>query len=473
MKDKKRTWETFSFYDHSGLEKRLTQMAEKGWLLESIGSFLWTYRKIEPKKLTFCVCWFPKASAFDPGPSEEQQTFYDFCAHTGWVLAGAFGQMQIFYNESPDPIPIETDPVMEVDAIHRAAKRTTLPSHLALLVMALLNGALFISRLLSDPVGVLASAANLFTGLCWTDLTLLTAVECGSYFLWHHRAVKAAAQGEFLETKSHRWIQFLCLAVVGLGMVYYFASLLTSKNRMMLAVALLMFGVYLPGVFLLTYGVRAFLKKKKAPAGVNRTVTILCTFVVAFALVGGITAGVLFGSSHGWFAGDDATYEYHGSMFTAPQDELPLTVEDLLPINYDGYTREQTSEQSFLLAQYEACQRPRFDAANFKEMPTLEYTVTLVKLPSLYNLCKNALLADWADDWHPEGEKDYAIPVDPAPWGAEEAYQLANQEYGPENMFLLCYQDRFVKIDFGYDWEVTPEQMSLVSERLGDAGHRA
>ena len=42
MKDKKRTLEIFSLYDHSGLEKRLAQMAEKGWLLENIGSFFWT-----------------------------------------------------------------------------------------------------------------------------------------------------------------------------------------------------------------------------------------------------------------------------------------------------------------------------------------------------------------------------------------------------------------------------------------------
>ena len=88
MKDKRRVMEIFSFYDRSGLERRLAAMAEKGWLLEKIGSILWTYRRTEPRKLTFCVCWFPKASAFDPEPSEEQQTFYDFCEHTGWTPMG-------------------------------------------------------------------------------------------------------------------------------------------------------------------------------------------------------------------------------------------------------------------------------------------------------------------------------------------------------------------------------------------------
>ena len=61
------------------------------------------------------------------------------------------------------------------------------------------------------------------------------------------------------------------------------------------------------------------------------------------------------------------------------------------------------------------------------------------------------------------------MSVDPTPWGAEDAYQLANQEYGPGNTFLLCYGDRLVEIDFSYGWSVTPEQMALVSEKIGSA----
>lgn len=470
MKDKKRTWEIFSFYDRSGLEKRLAHMAEQGWLVEHIGSFLWTYRRIEPRRLAFCVCWFPKASAFDPEPSAEQQTFYDFCRHTGWIPAASSGQMQVFYNEDADPIPIETDPATEVDAIHRAAKRTTLPSHLVLLVMALINSGLFFSRLRSDPVGVLASTANLFTGTCWAVLILMEAVECGSYVLWHRRAVKAAERGEFLQTKGHRRLQLISLAVVGLGLIYYFVSVLTSANRMMMVVALLMFGVYLPGVYLLVYGVKALLKKKKVSAKINRTATIASAFAVSFLLISGILWGVLYGSANGWLAGtDEETYTYRGSTFTARRDALPLTVEDLLGVSYDGYSCERQTEESVFLARYEMVQRPRFDAAQYKEMPRLEYTITLVKVPALYSLCKDALLADWNDDWRPEGQKDYAVPIASAPWGAEDAYQLANQEYGPEYRFLLCYEDLFVEIRF--DWEPTPEQIALAVEKIKSINH--
>lgn len=467
MRDKKRVWEIFSFYDRSGLERRLARMAEKGWLLEKIGTSLWTYRRIPPRKLTFCVYWFPTASAFDPEPSEEQRTFYDFCQHTGWVLAASYGQMQVFYNEAEDPTPIETDPMTAVDAIHRAVKRTTLPIQLVLLVMALVNGALFISRLLNDPVGILASAGNLFTGLCWVDVILMAAVECGSYFLWRRRAVRAAEQGEFWEAKGPTKFQLGSLTVMGVGLVYYLISILISGRRMMYAITLLMFGVYLPCVYGLVGGVRALLKRLRVSTAVNRAVTIVSAFAVSFGLIGAITMGTLFASSHGWFAGrDEETYTYHGTTFTARRDTLPLTVEDLLGVDYDGYSREQRVEQSLLLAQYEMTQRARFDAADYKEMPRLEYTVTLVRVPALYDLCKNAVLADWEDDWLPEGMRDYALSVDSAPWGAKEAYRLTSQEYGPRNRFLLCYEDRLVEIRFG-DWTPTPEQMALTGETLG------
>ena len=121
MKNTKRRLEWISFYDHTGLEAHLERMAAEGWLLEKIGNFTWHYRRVEPKKVTFSVRYFPKASMFDPGPSEEQETFYDFCAHTGWTLAASSAQMQVFYNDRPSPVPIDTDPALEVDAIHKAA----------------------------------------------------------------------------------------------------------------------------------------------------------------------------------------------------------------------------------------------------------------------------------------------------------------------------------------------------------------
>ena len=86
MRETKRQMSLYSFYDHTGIEKHLARMAERGWLLCGIGQLFWHYRRIEPKKITFSVCYFPQATIYDPRPSEGQEEFYDLCAHTGWTL---------------------------------------------------------------------------------------------------------------------------------------------------------------------------------------------------------------------------------------------------------------------------------------------------------------------------------------------------------------------------------------------------
>ena len=106
MRDTKRRFEMVSLFDHTHMEKHLTDMAARGWLVEKIGHTGWVYRRIEPADLTFAVTYFPDASDFDPAPTEEQETFRDFCAHTGWEFAASSAQMQIFYNRRPDPVPI-------------------------------------------------------------------------------------------------------------------------------------------------------------------------------------------------------------------------------------------------------------------------------------------------------------------------------------------------------------------------------
>lgn len=467
MKDKKHTFETFFFYDRSGMEARFEQMAAKGWLIEAMNASLCTYRRIEPKKLTFCVCWYPDASQFDPGPSEEQQTFYDFCRHTGWVLAVSSGPMQVFYNESEHPIPIETDPVFEVEAIHRSMTSGPLLGQLFFLVLVFSNLWLFVSRLIDDPLDILTSTGSLTAGLLWFILILKVTAECGGYLLWHRKAVKAAREGEFLETNGHKRFRFFVFVLMTFSLAYYLFNSMAYGNRIMRFTSLIMFVVYLPGIFLLTYGIRALLKKKKYPSHINRAVTFTCSLAGAFLLIFCITWGTLTGSTRGWFTEKNVeTYTYNGSTFTAPQDELPLTLTDLTHETREGYSREKRVESSPFLAQYQMRERPRFDAANFAELPALEYTITVVKLSSLYDLCKNELLEGWTREWQEEGEKDYAEPVSPAPWSADDAYQQFNQEYGAQNTFLLCYGERLVEISFPNEWELNPEQMKTVSEKL-------
>lgn len=133
MKGKKREYNLYSFYDRTGIQKHLEVMAEQGWMLEKIGQLFWHYRRIEPKRIRFAVSYFPSASTFDPKPSEKQETFREFCEHAGWKLAADSAQLEIYWNEDENAIPLVTDALVELETIHKSAMKTIVLSCFILL----------------------------------------------------------------------------------------------------------------------------------------------------------------------------------------------------------------------------------------------------------------------------------------------------------------------------------------------------
>ena len=87
--------------------------------------------------------------------------------------------------------------------------------------------------------------------------------------------------------------------------------------------------------------------------------------------------------------------------------QLPLTVEDLVDVSYDGYLYQRSGSDSPLLGQFP--------------------------------------LSQW-----------------PEPWGAEAAYQLTYQDSGPLSRYLLCYPSCLVELRL--DWTPTAAQMTAVGQ---------
>ena len=56
---------------------------------------------------------------------------------------GTTAQMQVFYNEAEDPVPIETDSLIELENIHESAKKSFLPSYYLLLAVCILQMGMF------------------------------------------------------------------------------------------------------------------------------------------------------------------------------------------------------------------------------------------------------------------------------------------------------------------------------------------
>ena len=176
MRTTRRDLIPFSFYDHTGMEKHLEKMAQKGWMLEELTNWGWKYRAIQPQKLHFSVSFDTRASDFEPEPTEEQIMFQKFCRHSGWKLAAASGWMQVFYNEEEDPLPIQTDPELEVRMVGKRARRMV-PAYVIFLVLGFLIGGGWCFSLVTKPIQTLTTPSGVLLGLCWLCLFLYSTVD--------------------------------------------------------------------------------------------------------------------------------------------------------------------------------------------------------------------------------------------------------------------------------------------------------
>lgn len=462
MKDTKRKLITFTFYDRTGIERYLEKQAEEGWMLEKTSAFGWVFRRMEPAKVHFAVTYFPSASIFDPGPSEQQLRFQEFCEHTGWELLSTNAQLQIFCNRREKPIPIETDPEIEVENIHASAKKSYLPSYFMNLLLVFMQIGLFFQRLGQDPIGAVASSTSLLGLLLGVLLFIASVSEISLYYLWRRKAKAAARDGNFLETKSTVSFQFTILALATVALICM--ALSYGSRAITLSMVATVLGI--AAVTALMLLLSSWMKKRKISTTANRNITygaaIVLTIVFCTVLMGSIFSAIRDGED---LREGAETYELNGWTFVEYHDELPLTVEDLMESSYEDYSYEKfTDESSFLLSRIEARQDARPDG---EAHPELHYHVVKAKIPALYDWCLEQMLDEFSHNYgRPEDDTGWEThaSIDPTPWGAEEAYQLVLGGETTEQ-YILCYSDRIVEI--GFNWELTEEQMTVVGEKLG------
>ena len=451
MKARKRRIEYISFYNHTGLEKHFSRMAKKGWLIEKISNLYWTYKRIEPADIHFCVTYYPRASEFDPEPSDAQQTFHDFCAYTGWKLACTWHQMQVFYNEKAPPIPLETDPVLEVETLHKACKKNFLPSYFILLALSLIMGSSFITRIFSDPIGLLSSASDLLSVFSYVCMSIICLVELSAYFLWYSKAKRASADGIFVDTPSTNGIHAAIVMLYLIPLVGWILNGLFAGDSVFLWVIILSF-VFIFALFGIVSSVKEGLKKIYASRGMNKVLTFLACFVVFFALTGIVVSLTQFISHSGLMESQVSTYDY-----------TPLALDDLIDVNSDDYIQRCQSSETMLLGHADVQQYHIYDNGKSPLMPNLLYSITVIKTPSLYDFCKKQLFHTVVEGDNGKYLLEYRA-VDAAPWGAREAYRQLAENGTEKNSYLLFYEDRFLLIHL--DWEPTLKQMAIINQKL-------
>jgi len=444
----------FIFCDKEAVEDRLEKLAREGWRLEKLGSYLWKLRAAESEARKFSVVWFPDGSDFDPAPTQGEESLEELCRRDGWELEYRWGQMQVFSNARPDATPIETDPAVQVDTVRRAMRKSFLPTRWLLLALCVYWIAAQGWQIWKNPAKNLAGISAAMLPAFF--LLLLEGVwELGAYFGWLRRAEKAARRGEFCSLHVNSAVSWV---FVGAAAVWMLGAVCRSGTPMP---ALLLWAAGYLLTFSAANGVKAFLKKRGASRRINLIVSAASVIVLCLVFLSGTVYLILhFDLGMRQPAG---TWTDHGYTMKLFDDPLPLRVEDLTEVPETVWSAEARAEESLFVKRTEYQQWPVPDG---RRVPDLEYTVTQVKLPFLYGFLRDGLLRKRTDVFQ-NGTlvyENHYVPIDPAPWGAEEAYQVF-LEGSLKNWYLACYEDWFLELRFG--WPPTEEQIKLAAERLG------
>ena len=458
MSERKREVCSYLLFDYRGVEEHLMKMAARGWRLEKIGPWFWTYRRAEPAQVAYAVTYLPSVSQFSPEPSADRENLEELCAAAGWEPVAEWVQMQIFANERPDPVPLETEESVRLEIIHRSMKKNFLPWNVVALALALVMAGLQVKTLLTDPYSLLSST-NLFPSFVWELLLVLQAGNLLWYGRWLRRSRRSVAQGGACADAGpglRRFNLVILWLVLALAALFLVSTLLTTGAEIGLFVVCYTAGLVL--LILLVDRTRRALKRRGTARGLNVFLTLLVDVVLAVVLVGGST-WLLF-SSRGLFNGE--TYHFQGQTWDAAPVSLPLTVEDVTGQHYEHVRRYDIGSGSLLIRE-RSC---RETVLAGEDLVILDYDITTAALPALGDLAAEHILMEWTDrDYY-----DYA-ETDPAPWGAEAAYRRIYDDgwdrYATDD-YLLCWPDRVVEISLT-DVDLTPEVMAAVGEKLGSA----
>lgn len=460
MKEIRRKLCNFSFYDQEAIQTELEARAREGWMLEKTGSFFWTYRRAEPRELRFAVTWFPDASEFDPGPTEGELTRLDYCREDGWELVSRWGTMQILCNRDPDAVPIETEPLAQVENLRRTMRKNVLLPRLALAVVLLWNVFLQASRWRRDPIGTLSDPAELYLPMMLGLLALSSLYDIWFYLHWSRKARRAAENdGVFLSVRSRPVAGWVLVALSMALLALYLGSVAVQGPWWLLWLCLT------PLIFIAGNAIKKFLKRQGASRHVNFAVSTASVMLLTVLMVGFLTAVILRGGAGPARGGNVVgTYDLYGRTREIYDDPLPLTIEDLADVSAP-WSKEAERHETFLLSSTEYRQY-MVPTEERRELPedNLEYTVTEVKWGALVEPLRRAVLCARQDeDYGDFVFTDHYEPVDPAPWHADAAYQLHWSD-SVMNHYLLFQGDRIIALQFF--WEPTAAQLATAVEKL-------
>lgn len=328
MKDTKRRVEPYLFYDFAGIARHLERMAARGWRLERITRFFWHYRRAPAKKLTYAVTYFDEASEFNATDTYNQHTFLTYCAEAGWTRVATMAQMQVFVSEDENPTPLETDPALQLETIHRAMWKNFLPGNLVLIALFFVQLLMRLHWMRTTPVRFWGGG-EVFAAFALLMIVLSQTVPPLGYAFWRRRAKRSVADGGGCPATGSGPVilQYLFLAAAVLGICAQFAH--TASIPWWYPILLF---VGLLGIYWIADRLRDKLRQLDFSHRDNIFLTGLATVLLTLAFLSGAARLAFRLMPSESSEPEQYTYSYavgQTRTVTLGQDELPLTAEDL------------------------------------------------------------------------------------------------------------------------------------------------
>ncbi|MBR6528026.1 MAG: DUF2812 domain-containing protein [Lachnospiraceae bacterium] len=133
-------WIPNFFYPHefAQIENYLENQAAKGWILEQVGLYGFTFCKDAPSHRRYCID-VPVTGGEFKNREAYLEDYIPMCQDAGWTYVGTNDRIYIFTTEEETAIPLHTDPEVRRQAIEREWK-PRIRAYIGLLLFLLGSG---------------------------------------------------------------------------------------------------------------------------------------------------------------------------------------------------------------------------------------------------------------------------------------------------------------------------------------------
>lgn len=426
MRDHRRFSVNCFFYDRSGIQNRLEDLAQKGWMLDSIDYFGWRFKRIEPKKLHYAATYFAASNEYTPDTDESLAAFNELCAHSGWSFIDSASNLRIYCSEQESPVPIDTDPLVELDTIHRAAGKSFLRHHHIYIGFSAVMMALTLWLFISDPISSLSDNTHILSFFIFPAALIMSLVELIGYYRWRKKALTVAEEtGEFLPGRSHPVFGRIMTGLLIVLFIAYFALDGLDRDSFELCLRVIIMLV----IGFAAYRAREYYKELgysgKANAGATfGVILVLALILTVFSEV--ITSQSVFEKifpENGDGEQSDITYEFKGSTYHLYRHSLPLYMEDIYGVDGENYSNWKMAYSSVFMNYLQAHIDRKAGVGDVGPIG-LQYTYIETKLPFVYELIEKEYFETFTKANYYANRNTELIPSEPSPWNADEAWQL-------------------------------------------------